>query len=105
MPVYLQADTGGGMSSVIIPYSEQAFRSAVRHPGRRMPDDEMFEKGLVDIKDPNAIMPAVCSYCRQPASKDNPMRLDALDRDPRKLAKSYLYRSQCARCAHKNRSR
>ena len=47
------------MSLIITP---QEFKE-VRHPQRRVSDDEMQERGLCDIQDPGAKLPSHCSRC------------------------------------------
>lgn len=68
------------------------------HPGRRPSSDEMLGRGLVDIQDPEAVMPTSCSNCDARPSMQNPLMLEPVDRNPRALARCYLYRAVCAHC-------
>jgi hypothetical protein len=81
-------------------------RPEFSHPGRRMSADEMHARGFADIEaaltgDPDFRLPQICSVCRDRATPDNPLRLTPIDRSPRNLLRSYLYRSECARCAER----
>ena len=83
--------------------SSFGIHQPVRHPMKRVSDDEMSARGLCDIQDPDAVLPQKCSVCGAQASQFNPLRLLPVDRNPSALARAYLYRSQCARCQEAGR--
>lgn len=68
------------------------------HPGRSPSADEMQGRGLADIMDPGAVLPQKCSDCGRPSSFENPLMMEPVDRNPKMLARCYLYRARCARC-------
>lgn len=74
----------------------------IKHPGKRMSEDEMRARSVCDLKDPNARFPTHCSECRQKSTALNPMRLVPVTRDMKDLVRAYLYRAICANCTFKN---
>lgn len=86
-----------------IPLIVAPTEAVFRHPGRRVSDDEMHGRGLVDLKDPTAKLPKICSVGRHAPAPGVPMQLRPVSRKPRDLVRSYLYESICADCARKRR--
>ena len=68
----------------------------IKHPGRRVSEDEMQSRGLCDLKDPNAKLPTRCAVCQTPSSPSNPLRFEPVTKDMKMLVKCYLYRARCA---------
>ena len=72
------------------------IRQPVKHPGRRMSDDEMKGRNLINIKDPEARYPDNCSRCGARSCFWNPLKFIPVTTDPKKLAQAYLYKAICA---------
>lgn len=91
------------MSNVII--ATDAF-AAVKHPGKRVSDDEMKGRSFCDlmaVASGEQRLPTHCWECRIQGTAINPLRFEPVDRNPEKLVRAYLYRAVCARCTYRSR--